>query len=549
MPEQYTLQAERELIEGLHLPGLLDVEVLSPRRLNTRIAETGGRMPLQPLDDRGRAMALSHSLRTCRNQLTFYHRVAEQPGLPGRISSLLSDMEKAGLTPDRLEAYAQTLTSAGARAKLNDLALVWCTYLQLIEGRFADAIMQQRDLTGRAAVSGVFSQADVYVYGFDVLQAPMIDLLCAAMPQAASMTVLLVMDRPEANDGRIFYTQRSTARQLINALEEAGLPWSLQYLTPVRDSSRAPALHHLEQHLFTRRNTVYEGDASCIAVHAAANPYAEAHHVAQALRRWHEAGIPWSRMAVALCDAEALTGVLAVTLQAADIPCYAARKDTAVRHGLCRMLIGALRAVVGGWGTLDVLACVKSGFSTLTDREAMQLENYALENGIDRAKWQKPFTRGEDAEDMNLLRERLINPLVMLHDRLRYAHTSAQSVEAVYQLLVDMGAYDRLMAREEQLLARGMQAEAAQNRQVWQIVMGLLDQLHALLGEQRAVMKDIAGFIEAGLTEATISGLPPSPDCVMLGEAGHLMTGRLDALVLMGVQDGVTAAGMDSLIS
>ena len=39
VPEQYTLQAERELISGLQLPGLMDIEVLSPRRLVRRIRE------------------------------------------------------------------------------------------------------------------------------------------------------------------------------------------------------------------------------------------------------------------------------------------------------------------------------------------------------------------------------------------------------------------------------------------------------------------------------------------------------------------------------
>ena len=37
VPEQYTLQAERELVEQLNLPGLLDLDVLSPRRLGRGI--------------------------------------------------------------------------------------------------------------------------------------------------------------------------------------------------------------------------------------------------------------------------------------------------------------------------------------------------------------------------------------------------------------------------------------------------------------------------------------------------------------------------------
>ena len=43
VPEQYTLQAERELIRRLSLPGFLNLEVLSPKRLRRKIRETGGR--------------------------------------------------------------------------------------------------------------------------------------------------------------------------------------------------------------------------------------------------------------------------------------------------------------------------------------------------------------------------------------------------------------------------------------------------------------------------------------------------------------------------
>ena len=62
VPEQYTLQAEREIIAGLHLPGMMDIEVLSPRRLTRRIRENGGHSSLAPLDAAGRSMAIAQAL-------------------------------------------------------------------------------------------------------------------------------------------------------------------------------------------------------------------------------------------------------------------------------------------------------------------------------------------------------------------------------------------------------------------------------------------------------------------------------------------------------
>lgn len=549
VPEQYTLQAERELIDGLNLPGLMDVDVLSPRRLARRVAERGGRSPLAPLDDRGRSMALSQALNLCREELVYYRRVAQSASLPDKLSSLLMDMQRCGMTPDDLQTHADSLPAGATKAKETDLAMIWRSYEKLIAGRFADETMQQQDMQRRLAPSGVLTDVALFVYGFDVLPQPMCALLAQAAALARSVTVTLTMDAKEAYDGRIFLTQRRSAAELIRHLTEQHAPYEMRYL-PHRDiPGKAASLIHLEENLFTRREYPFEGDSSAIGIHAAAQPFAEAGFAAQTLQAWHRAGIPWERMAVALANPAEMDGILAVTLQAANIPHYLARKDSALRHGLCRMLLGALRATGSGYAQQDVLDAAKSGFSPLTEEEAMLLENYALENGITRGKWLKPFTRGEQAEAMEPLRQRLIGPIATLHDELKQARTATASVTAVFHLLENVQAYDKLLHREDELLRRGMQAQAAQNRQVWQIVMELLNQLHALLGDSRASMRDMARFIEAGLTSASISSLPPKPDTVMIGQAGHLMTGAIDALLVVGLQDGVLASSMDSLIS
>ena len=548
VPEQYTLQAEREVIAGLQLPGLMDIDVLSPRRLTRRIREYGGSSGLAPLDDRGRSMAISQALTAAEDELVYYRRVALTPGLPDKLSVLIADLQRAGLTPEMLREQSEGSPGGALRAKTQDVARVWEEYLRVIDGRFADETMQQKELLARLAPSGVMDGAAVFVYGFDVIPQPMCDLLTEAAKRCASLTVAMTMDARDVPDGRIFLTQRRSATELMERMRAAGIPVAWRYL-PLREDDRDPALQHLERYLFTRQGVPFEGDSSAVAVHAAANPYAEAAYIAQTLREWHDAGIPWQRMAVAMAESALAPGVLAVTLSGAGIPHYVARKDGAARHGLCRLLLGALRCATGGYATADVLHMAKSGFADVTAQEANRLENYALAHGVNRNKWTKPFTRGEDAEEMEALRQRLIAPAEALRERLRGAKTAAESVEAVFRLLEDTQAYDKLLMREEALLARSMAAEAAANRQVWQLVMDLMDQLHALLGEKRAAMKDIARFVEAGLTGAAISSLPPQPDAVLLGEAGHLMTGRIDALVLCGMQDGVLGSTMNSLIT
>ena len=547
VPEQYTLQAEREIIAGLNLPGLLDIEVLSPRRLTRKIRECGGHVRLAPLDAAGRSMAIAQALTLVQDELTYYKRVALTPGLPDKMSVLMADMQRAGLTPEAVAAHAESLQPGALKAKEGDLAKVWSAYLAVIDGRFADETMQQQDMRARLIPSKVMDGAAVFVYGFDVLPGPMIELLCECAKVCQSLTVTMTMDAKDAPDGRIFLTQRSSAAQLMKRLQEMEIAVEWKYLNIREDASTA--LEYLEKHLFDRQAKPCDGSAEGIAIHAAANPYAEAAHIAKTLTAWHEAGMPWQHMAVAMADETSMAGILATTLTAAGVPHYVARKDSALRHGLTRMLLGALRSATGGYATQDVLHMMKSGFSPLTAEEAHFLENYALENGIDHGRWRKEFTRGDRAEEAEALRVKLITPVETLHDRLKEAKSAAQSVEAVFRLLEDVNAYQTLLHREEELLRRNMGAEAAQNRQMWQLIMDLMDQLHALLGERRAAMKDVARFVTSGLTGASIASLPPQPEAVMIGAAGHLLTGRIDALVLCGMQDGAMASSQDSLIT
>ena len=183
VPEQFTLLMEREIMDGLHLPGLMDVEVLSPSRLRRNVFERGGCPPQGVLDGRGRAMALSRALLAQRDQLQYYQGAADTSGLPERLAALLGDMKKAGLTAERLAEHAQSLPPGAARAKESDLSRLWAAYDALLEGRFVDGETAEEEVIRRLPGSGIAAGAAVWVYGFDVLTRPMCHLLAVlALP-------------------------------------------------------------------------------------------------------------------------------------------------------------------------------------------------------------------------------------------------------------------------------------------------------------------------------------------------------------------------------
>ena len=79
-PAQYTLQAELDLVDGLCLPGLLRVQVMSPESLARQVFARAGAPEETPLVAAGRAMALKRALAAAGAKFRYYQSAAGRRG-------------------------------------------------------------------------------------------------------------------------------------------------------------------------------------------------------------------------------------------------------------------------------------------------------------------------------------------------------------------------------------------------------------------------------------------------------------------------------------
>ena len=541
VPEQLTLQTERDLITGLKLDGLLDMDVISPKKLRMQVRERTGGGSLRPLDDFGRTMAVQRAMTETSKELAYYCGMGTLPGAVSRVKEALGELLESGITGEELAQYAREKTSGAEKARLGDLARIRQAYDELVSEHFEDEKTAWTDTVSRLEHSGMWDGTDVLVYGFDSIRPDTRELILRAALRAASVSVFLIMDRETAPDGQIFDEQRRSVSRLEACLNEIGMGTGMQWIREERPGQQAP-LAWLDRHLFAREDAPWTGEyGQEITLYAAANPTAETADIAETLQAWHQGGIPWNRMAVALPGNSGLDTALRNRLKLSGIPFFCTEKTPAVSHGVCRMLVGALECVSEDYRTDAVMAVARSGFCTLSGEEARRLENYAEARGIERNMWQEAFTRGEDADEMEALRLRLVSPIEGLRDGLKKARNAAESVEAVVRFLEAEDCWNRLRAREERMLAEGMYREAVVDRQVWKLLMGILDSLWALLGTRRASLRGMKELLETALGGAEIAVLPERESGVVIGEVGHMLAGEVDALILAGATEGILA--------
>lgn len=544
VPEQYTLQTERELIDGLDLPGFFDLEVLSPSRLTERVFALAGSGGQVRIDARGKQLTLARCLLKCKNDLKYYESAIERQGFIERIGSLISAFKQAQVTPEALCAYAEALPEGATKDKFCDLSLLYAEYENRLSGQFVDGEDVLEDMLRRLPESGIAQGARAAVYGFDVLTGQMNRLILSLARQSEDVRVLIVMGQ-EAS----FAPVRDSVTRLEKEAGEAGVPCRRELL-PFDYSGQAAPLSHLSREYLCNPPKPWTGVPAGLRLYAAPNPYFEAHFAAQEMLLLHEQDVDFGDMAVAMGD-PGFSGMLASVLRAYRIPAYVARKLPIVTHGAVRFLLSSLRAVAEGYSAPEMISVIKSGYAPITEEDAWNLENYILSYGIRGKLWLSPFSRGsaQECAQVEDARQALMEPLQTLREAFKDAENAGQVLTALYDYLTAAGLYERLTAKVDALLSHDMAAEAMQSQQVWEALTQLLSQAHALLSDSRVSPRQLSSWLEAGLEACELSSLPPAAGTVVCGQVGNLPLARPKALFLMNLTDGLLSTPSPGLLT
>lgn len=550
VPEQFTLQAERELMLALQVKGFFRLQVLSPSRLQYRVFERYGADPRVRIDERGKAMALSRALQQVRDELSYYLGAEGRPGFVRKMSALLALMKGGALTAEQLLQAAEDMEGEGLRRKLKDTARILAAYEAVLEGSFCDAQDIHHDMLRRLSQGHMFAGSHVFVYGFDVVTEAMQDLLLPLSFQAESLSLYMVSEKEQAPDGDAFLAVRTSIQRLMQAFTKRGLPYRFHWLPP--SALTAPGqISHLERYMLALRQPAYQEAGDAIRLYAAATPYQEVQQVAMQLLLALEDGLN-PQDALVLCGSlPRYSGLIAAAFGEWGIPCYIFDKSPLLAQPLSRYALAALRCLSDHWRADDVRDLLRSGFSPLTDREGQELENYALEFGIRGSHWLKPFHRGEEArlQRMEALRQRLAAPLEALQAALAAAKNAAQSLEALHSFLLASDVPARSDAMEEALRRAGLYKQAMELAQAWPMLQEMMAQMEALMGEQRIPLKHFARWLESGLSEGEIASLPPESLRVQVGQLGNLLPHRPKQVFLLGLNEGILDADDEALLS
>jgi ATP-dependent helicase/nuclease subunit B len=592
VPEQATFQVEFALVTTPGINGLLRAQVLSFQRLAWRVMQETGGTAGAPIDDLGKRMLLHRLLHKHNGRLKLFRFAYEKMGFVEKLHSLFSELQRYRVTPEEFENHAGRLYGripehAGTLGdKLQDLLPVYREYEEVLCRDYLDGDRFMTLLAERVAECGWLRGAEIWIDGFNGFTPQEQAVVEALMEHCRQTTLTLTLNRPyaageEPHELDLFHPTATTMRKLQEAIRDRSLPEPaveiLKETVPPRFVD-SPMLAHLERQYEYRLSSArkpyltQEGQEPQVKIHAAVHRRAEVEGAArEAVKLVRDGGLRWRDIALRVRNIEDYGDLLETVFADYGIPYFMDQKRSVLNHPLVELIRSALETVNRNWPYETVFRCVKTEFflplqdegaegadNVVGRGELDEFENYVLMYGIQGHRWLDPRSWGlmrrvslEDeeqpvrAEDiardkrMAVCAALVVEPLHRLQQRLRKAGSVVDMAEALFTLLEELKVPEKLERWSGQCIADGRPEKAREHSQMWDMVVGVLDQMAELMGEELVKPELFAKLVDTGLESMRLGLVPPAMDQVLIGSIDRTRSAQVKVAFLLGVSDGV----------
>ena len=562
LPEQATFQAEKELASSVRSQGFVRASVVGFRRLAYRIlAETGGACRPQ-VTDLGKRLIVSSLLTAYQDELTLFGGKIGRRGFAETVCGLIQEFKNYNIGPELLQTAADGRDDTVLARKLGDLSLIYQGFETYLAEHYLDGEDYPRLLREKLPESGLLRGATVWIDGFHWFTPAEYSVLEQILLLADKVYLTLCLPEPDAafhnRETALFHRQYRTRLLLKGLAAKAGVAADDLLLQEAPRYAASPLLAHIEQAYAgvpARKPPAAEREALRIA--EAANPRAEMEGIArEIIRLCRDQGYRWRDTAVLLRDPETYGPLLEEVFTDFDIPFFSDRKRSAVHHPLAELLRSVLEIFQENWSYEPIFRCLKTDLFPVAAPAVEKLENYVLEFGIRGSRWtqpqpwrfQKRLSLAEDAEEdgrghglkeIHEVRMRVVAPLLTLAETIKNDLTVVSLTEALYQFLTEIDAAGTLDKWAKQAEEDGDLTLAKEHRQVWNSVIGLLDQLAEACGEQSMTLEEYSQVLNDGLDGIRLSLIPPSLDHVGVFSLEQIRAGQARAVFVPGLIEGV----------
>lgn len=555
VPEQFTMQTQKDLVMMHERKGIMNIDVLSFARLAYRVFEETGGGGLPVLDDEGKNLILRKIAGDYESELKMLGGHMKKQGYISEVKSVISEFTQYDIGEDEIE---RVMESAGESSrlyyKLADIRLLYRGFTDYLREKYITKEELLDVLSCEVEKSERLKNSTVVLDGFTGFTPVQDRLLGELMRHCREVIVTVTMDR--RGNPYVYehpYQLFALSKQMVTSLLQIAKQNKIPVEEPVELYDHVPwrfkeqeALAFLEKHLFRYGAGAYEKEQEQVKLHLAKNPREEAYAVAEQVRRMmREDRYRLRDIGVIVSDMDVYADHLKQAFIKYDIPFFMDHKRSILLNSFVEYIRSVLHMAEQSFSYESVFRFLRTNLAGFTYQEIDELENYVIGLGIKGYKhWQEKWTRKlrgmaqEDLDKMNHYRRQLVEKVDGLIYVLRQRRkTVADITRAIYEFMVQENLQVRLAEQEELFKAKGELALAREYAQIYRIVIELFDKFVELLGDEQVSLSEYCKLLDAGLEEARVGVIPPEVDQVVIGDMQRTRLKDIKALLFAGAND------------
>ena len=562
VPDQFTMQTQKDLVMRSDRDGILKIDVLSFGRLSHRILEEVGTKEMPVLDDTGKSLVLQKVAADLKEQLPAMGSLLHKQGYIHEVKSAISEFMQYGISTQDMDKLITSAQKRGALAmKLKDLKTLYRGFQDYIRDHFITT-EETLDVLRRSLSKSKILKGSVVVFdgftGFTPIQNRLIQELMRVCAETIVTVTIGVGEDPYKMDGeqKLFHLSKKTVADLEKLAAEAEVERGEDLFVKGGPNrfAKAPALHYLEQNLFRYQYEPYAGEQQEIHMFEALSPREEVHQTALYIRHLiREQGMTYRDIAVVIGDLEGYASYVETEFGQLEIPCFLDRTRGIVLNPMIEYIKSALQLYIKDFSYDTVFHFLRSGMADISREEIDELENYVIRTGARGYRtYSRLFTRrteelqgnaegSEQAEEktmerLNRIRQQFMDAVEILH--MGSQEKAGDYVSHLYDFLEQNQVQQKLLNYQQQFEKEGDLSRAREYAQIYRLVMDLLDQVYELLGEEEISRQEFADILEAGFGEITVGTIPQNVDRIVVGDMERTRLKQVKVLFFLGVNDG-----------
>ena len=543
VPELISHDMERRLCASAGDTASRFAEVLSFSRLVGRVSEYIGHAKPDCLDNGGRVVALAAAARQLHSKLKSYASVETRPEFLTGLLDAIDEFKRCCISArDLMEASSRTEGSLAQ--KLEELSLLLEAYDSLCHRGKRDPRDQMNWLLEQLEDSDFSESHRFYIDGFPDFTRQHMAILEHLIRSGTHVVVSVNCDEPgSANPA--FEKAGHTAAQLLLCAGRWGIPVQKEYVRP-----RNTDLQPLHAKLFGGH--IDNGSLrSAVKAYRTETTYHECVAAAERIMELVREGERYRDIGVVCGDIGIYRNTVSMLFSRCGIPTYLSGTEDILEKSVISTVLTAMEAALNGFEQRDVLRYLRSMLSPLGLDACDRLENYVILWNIRGSGWLKDWefnpnglgesmteSAKEKLRQLNANRQIAIEPLIRLQKGFRDALCLKDQILALYGFLEDIHLAVRLGKVAQELDARGDNRNAQILNQLWEILLGAMEQLYDVLGETAWDAETFTRLFKLLLGQYDVGTIPPVLDAVTVGPVSAMRCQQVRHLIVLGAQEG-----------